>query len=141
MNKSSVDDYDQFFSEEEWESLSDHDKFFADSKPQAVAADNTGEEEPEGDTTPPAPRPNPFRNTRHTEPQTVYTSNKQGDIAIAKSMLMSADIEFFVKGEYVADKFALGGIGNFNNITRGMGIVVRPEDAEDAFDILSPLNQ
>jgi len=78
-------------------------------------------------------------NARNIELEVVYNSNKQGDIAIAKSMLMSAGIEFAVDGEHVADKFALGGIGGINNITKGMNILVRAEDAADASDILSSL--
>ena len=142
MNDSATNDDDCYFSEEEWEDLSEHDRFFADAPCAAETADDSqAEEAPEKAIRDISESPpNPFIGKHYTEPQTVFISNKRGIIAIAKSMLMSADIEFFVKGEYVADKFALGEIGNFNNITRGMSVIVRAKDAADAFEILSSLD-
>jgi len=133
---SSMSDDEQFFSDEEWDGLSDHDRFFADKTPASTESNSDSTDSSED--TPPTPRPNPFTGKSLTEPQVVYTCTNSLQAALAKSMLMSADIKFFTKGEHLSNKFGWGEVG-FNPITGGISIFVAAEDAEDAFDILSTL--
>lgn len=54
----------------------------------------------------------------------------------AKSLLTSADIEYYVQGEDVQDIIAWGNIGGINPVTGPVKILVNAEDAPDAKEIL-----
>ena len=66
----------------------------------------------------------------------VFSSQNRADIMTAKSLLTSADIEYYVQGEDVQDIIAWGGIGGINPVTGPVKILVRAEDAPDAKEIL-----
>lgn len=69
----------------------------------------------------------------HLELKTILTSSSSAVIGVAKSILMSADIEFMVRGENVQDLFALGRFpAGFNSFTGPMTIQVPAEVAADA---------
>jgi len=66
----------------------------------------------------------------------VFSSQNRADIMTAKSLLTSADIEYYVQGEDVQDIIAWGNIGGINPVTGPVKILVRAEDAPDAKEIL-----
>jgi len=71
-----------------------------------------------------------------SEPVIVFNTTSQGDIAIAKSMLTAANIEFSVKGDTTT---GLGTLFASSEAYGGMQILVRAEDAADAREILQKL--
>ena len=76
----------------------------------------------------------------HLELVTVFVTGDSGLIAIAKSLLQSADIPFLVQGEGVQDFLGIGrATGGVNRITGPMEIQVRADDAGDARLILADL--
>jgi len=82
----------------------------------------------------------PLAPHEHRELVTVFASGDSGLMAIAKSLLRSADVPFLVQGELVQDLFGIGRIGGgVNRITGPMEIQVRADDAGDARLILADL--
>ena len=90
-----------------------------------------------------APDPEPF--VLSTEPLnlvTVLSSGDSGLMAVAKSILESAQIRCMVEGEGVQDLFGIGRVvGGFNPITGPMRLRVRADDAADARLLLADLER
>jgi hypothetical protein len=75
-----------------------------------------------------------------TDPITVLESGDPALLAVAKSLLESADIECFAKGEGVQDLFAGGRLGTgFNPFAGPVQLQVAAEDAEEAKALLRHL--
>jgi len=71
---------------------------------------------------------------------TVLATGDSGLVAIAKSLLQSADIPYAVRGEDVQDLFGVGRmLGSYNLITGPIEIQVRAQDAHDAELLLEDL--
>ena len=71
---------------------------------------------------------------------TVLASGDPGLMAVAKSLLRSADIPFLVQGEGVQDLFGVGRIGSgFNVVTGPARLQVGADDADDARELLADL--
>jgi len=75
------------------------------------------------------------------EPVEVFSSGAADLIAIAKSILMDAGIEFIVKGEHVQDLFGYGRFPGTSNVIVGpVRIFVAPEAGDDARVLLAGLS-
>jgi len=73
-------------------------------------------------------------------PVTVLETGDPGLVAVAKSLLESAGIRFFAKGEAVQDLFAWGRFGTgFNPFVGPVQLQVAAEDADDAKALLRGL--
>jgi hypothetical protein len=73
---------------------------------------------------------------------TVLSSGDSGLMAVAKSILASAQIRCLVEGEGVQDLFGIGRVvGGFNPITGPMRLRVRADDAADARLLLADLER
>ena len=73
-------------------------------------------------------------------PVTVLESSDPGLLAVAKSLLEDANIEYFAKGEGVQDLFAVGRFGTgFNPFVGAIQLQVAAEDAEEAKTLLRDL--
>jgi len=66
----------------------------------------------------------------------VFDTTSQGDIAIAKSMLIGAGIEFSVSGDTTT---GYGALLAGDAALGGMQVLVREDDADDAREILKTL--
>jgi len=76
----------------------------------------------------------------HLELVTVLASGDPGLMAIAKSLLQSAEIPFVVQGEGVQDLLGVGRIGSgFNLVTGPARLQVAADDAADARELLADL--
>jgi putative signal transducing protein len=73
------------------------------------------------------------------DPVTVLESGDPALIAVAKSLLEEAGIEFFAKGEDIQDLFAGGRVGGFNPVVGPIQLQVAAEDAEQASALLHDL--
>lgn len=71
-------------------------------------------------------------------PVLVFTSVSLGEIALIKSMLTSADIDFYVENELTT---GYGQIISQCPAAGGMKIFVRPDDADDAREIIKALDE
>jgi len=71
------------------------------------------------------------------EPVMVHASIDFNEIALIKSMLISADIEFFVEGDSQTD---WGPVFAQCPMAGGMKVFVRSEDAVEAAEIIDSLN-
>jgi hypothetical protein len=95
--------------------------------------------EPEKARTPDPPRPD-YAAGPPLELVTVVSSGDSGLVAVAKSLLQAAGIQFLVRGEDVQDLFGVGRVfGGFNIITGATQLQVRSEDADDARLVLEDL--
>jgi hypothetical protein len=72
-------------------------------------------------------------------PVTVLETGDPGVIAVAKSLLESAGIDYFAKGEPLQNLFGWGQIG-FNPIVGVVQLQVAAADAEDARELLHDLD-
>jgi Putative prokaryotic signal transducing protein len=80
------------------------------------------------------------RSSAHLEPVTVFATGDPGLLAIAKSILQSADVLFATRGEGLQNIIGVGHLsGAFNPLTGPMELQVRAEDAEDARLLLADL--
>ena len=71
---------------------------------------------------------------------TVYETGDPAAIALAKSLLESAGIEFIAKGDTIQDVIGLGRFpGGTNLLTGPVEFQVSPKDAAKAKSILSDL--
>ena len=70
-------------------------------------------------------------------PVLIYTSLSMGRIALVKSLLISADIPFYVENELTT---GYGPIISQSAAAGGMKVFVRPEDAQDAQEIIDSLD-
>jgi len=75
------------------------------------------------------------------EPVVVLATSRDDDLALAKSMLMSAGIPFYTKNEMIADLFGYARFGGQSRITGPIELLVAPRDADDAYEILKPLDR
>ena len=72
---------------------------------------------------------------------TVLTSGDPALLAVAKSLLEEAGIQFFAKGEGVQDLFAWGRFGTgFSPFVGAIQLQVAAEDAEEASALLRDLD-
>lgn len=79
-------------------------------------------------------------NEGHTHFVTILATGNKAIIAVAKSILDSAGIQYIVKGEGVQDLFGLGRWGSgFSPITGPVEIQVRQDDKEEARQLLRDL--
>jgi hypothetical protein len=70
-------------------------------------------------------------------PITVLESGDPALLAVAKSLLEAASIQYFAKGEGVQDLFAAGRFGaGFNPFTGPIQLQVAADDAEPAIKLL-----
>lgn len=76
---------------------------------------------------------------RDEEMVVVMETSDPGLLAVVKSVLESAGIPFFAKGEFLQDLFGLGQMGGINPITGPVEIQVPGEEADRARDILMDL--
>jgi hypothetical protein len=73
-------------------------------------------------------------------PVTVLETGDPGLVAVAKSLLESAGIQYFAKGEALQNLFGWGQFGTgFNPIVGVVQLQVAAEDAEDATALLRDL--
>jgi putative signal transducing protein len=71
---------------------------------------------------------------------TVFETGDPGLVALAKSLLDSAGIEFATKGDALQDLFGVGRFpGGTNLVTGPVVFQVGPDDAEEAKSILRDL--
>ena len=71
---------------------------------------------------------------------TVFETGDPTLVALARSILDSAQIEFVAKGDGLQDLFGLGRFpGGTNLVTGPVGFQVQPDDAEKAKSLLSDL--
>lgn len=81
------------------------------------------------------------REDTHPAPVTVLESSDTALLAVAKSLLEDAGIEFFAKGEGIQDLFAGGTLGTgFNPLIGPVQVQVAADDAEEATAILRDLS-
>ncbi len=77
-----------------------------------------------------------------SEPVTVLETSDAALLAVAKSLLEAARIEFFASGEGMQDLFAWGRFGTgYNPIVGPVRLQVPAEDAEQARDLLRDLTR
>ena len=69
----------------------------------------------------------------------VFATGDPGLVALAKSFLQSASIEFMVRGEGIQSLFGIGSLSLVNPITGPVEFLVAAEDAEDARRLLEDL--
>ena len=70
----------------------------------------------------------------------VLTLQGAATVSVAKSLLQSAGIRFFIKNEQVQDLFGVGQLGSgFNAITGAPVVLVEPERAEEVAELLASL--
>jgi hypothetical protein len=75
-----------------------------------------------------------------TGPVTVLESGDPALLAVAKSLLEAASIQYFAKGESVQDLFGGGRFGTgFSPLTGPIQLQVAADDAEDAKVLLRDL--
>jgi hypothetical protein len=87
-------------------------------------------------TGPPAPRKDEW-----VELVTVLCTNNPAVIAVAKSLLEAADIQYVTKGEGLQDLFGLGRVGAYNPITGPVEIQVSADSEAEARTILAELEE
>ncbi|HEX4998161.1 MAG TPA: DUF2007 domain-containing protein, partial [Terriglobia bacterium] len=75
------------------------------------------------------------------EPVTVYQTGDAALVALARSILDSADIPFAVRGEGVQDLIGGGRLLGLNPVVGLVSFDVNPEDSEEARTLLSELEE
>jgi hypothetical protein len=71
---------------------------------------------------------------------TVFRAGRDDLVALAQSMLQSAEIEYAIRGDSIQDIMGWGRFPKGNSVIAGpVEIQVRAEDAEDARAILASL--
>lgn len=82
------------------------------------------------------------RRSDSDDPVTVLETSDPALLAVAKSLLESADIPYFAKGENVQDLFGLGRFGTgFSPVAGPVELQVAAEDAHDAHALLMQLTR
>jgi len=85
--------------------------------------------------------PEPPMEPVYQELVTVYTVPSPALMDMAQSILQSAEIKYFIKGELIQNIIALGSYGGSFNLSVGPPeIQVAPEDAEEARILLNELS-
>jgi len=74
------------------------------------------------------------------ELEVVYATSNYGKIIIAKSLLESAGITYFTKGEHTSNFFGWGGPGSFYPPSSQVEILVPKEEAENCREVLKDLD-
>jgi hypothetical protein len=74
----------------------------------------------------------------YVELVTVGTFTSAPELAVAKSLLEDADIQYFAKNEGVVGLFSMGQVG-YNPMIGAIEIQVHPEDVEAASEILAQM--
>ena len=78
----------------------------------------------------------------HERLVTVFKTGHEGIIALVKSILDEAKIQYLAKGEGVQDLFGVGVLGTgFNPITGPVEFRVMPEDVEYAKELLKDVKE
>ena len=72
---------------------------------------------------------------------TVLRTSDGGLVAVAKSLLEDAEIDYFVRGETLRNVMGWGGPGVFNSAIGDAEFQVREADAPDASRLLARLAQ
>jgi hypothetical protein len=76
----------------------------------------------------------------HEKLVTVFKTGHEGIVAIVKSILDEAQIQYLAKGDHVQDLFGVGVIGTgFNPITGPVEFRVMPEDVKYAKELLKDI--
>ena len=78
----------------------------------------------------------------HPDPkiETVYATGDSALVALVKSLLEDAGIEYFTKGYEIQDLVGIGTLGGFNNTIGPVEFVVAAEDAPTARELLAHLD-
>ena len=78
----------------------------------------------------------------HPDPkiETVYTTGHSALVALVKSLLEDAGIEYFTKGYEIQDLIGIGRIGGLNYVIGPVEFVVAAEDAPRARELLAHLD-
>ncbi|MCL2654725.1 MAG: hypothetical protein FWD65_03385 [Coriobacteriia bacterium] len=74
-------------------------------------------------------------------PVVVLETTCEDDLALAKTMLMSANIPFSIKNDPTDDMFGMGRVGWEDHTARSLELRVAPRDADDAYKILKSLDR
>ena len=69
----------------------------------------------------------------------VFTTPEESVLAIAQSLLQSAEIPFLVRGEKIQDLFGMGRLVAVNPVTGPVELLVAEDDAETAAELLQDL--
>ncbi|MFC2093530.1 hypothetical protein ACFLSV_06485 [Bacteroidota bacterium] len=78
----------------------------------------------------------------HERLVTVFKTGHEGIVALVKSILDEAKIQYLAKGEGVQDLFGVGVLGTgFNPITGPVEFRVMPEDVEYAKELLKDVKE
>ena len=78
----------------------------------------------------------------HEKLVTVFRTGHEGIVAIVKSILDEAQIQYLAKGSGVQDLFGVGVLGTgFNPITGPVEFRVMPEDVEYAKELLKDIKE
>ncbi len=73
---------------------------------------------------------------------TVFATGNHGVIAVAKSMLDDAGIEYYAKNERTEDLIGLGVVGTgYNPVIGPIELQVLEENAEEAINLLKDLSE
>ena len=78
----------------------------------------------------------------HPDPkiETVYVTGDPALVAIVKSLLEDAEIEYFTKGYEIQDLIGIGGLGGLNYATGPVEFAVAGKDAPTARELLAHLD-
>jgi len=78
----------------------------------------------------------------HPDPkiETVYATGDSALVALVKSLLEDAGIEYFTKGYEIQDLIGIGTIGGLNYVIGPVEFVVAAEDAPTARELLAHLD-
>jgi hypothetical protein len=69
----------------------------------------------------------------------IFTTGDESILAIAESLLISAEIPFLIKGDKIQDLFGIGRLVAVNPITGPVDLFVAEDDAATAGEILQDL--
>ena len=84
----------------------------------------------------PDPRPEPTPDVNLVQ---VLATGDAGIIAIAKSLLENAEIDYYVRGDNLQDLFGFGRLTGYSYVTGPAEFLVRADDAVRAHELLDPL--
>ena len=78
----------------------------------------------------------------HPDPkmETVYATGDPALVALVKSLLEDAEIEYFTKGDEIQNLIGLGGLGGLGYVIEPVEFVVAAKDAPTARELLAHLD-
>jgi len=78
----------------------------------------------------------------HPDPkmETVYATGDPALVALARSLLEDAEIEYFTKGNEIQNLIGLGGLGGLGYVIEPVEFVVAAKDAPTARELLAHLD-